>query len=210
MARVPTARLPTELSLASPALLPLPSVEDAALVQRAQRGETWAREAIFRKHVEYVHALSLRLVRDRSEAEDIVQDTFLSAFRRLDQLHEAGRLRGWLGSIAVHQAHRRFRRRRWLRFVGLAVAGEELNLDELAHAALDSDLRVALIHVDAVLGKLPEEVRAAWILRYVEGYSFDEIRIASGCSLATAKRRVNRAQTQVRERVEIEEEVADE
>jgi RNA polymerase sigma-70 factor (ECF subfamily) len=209
MARLPTALLPAEPSLAHPTLLPLPSVDDSALVVRAQRGETWAREAIFRKHVEYINALSLRLVRDRSEAEDVVQDTFLSAFRRLDQLHEAGRLRAWLGSIAVHQAHRRFRRRRWLRFVGLAVAREELNLDELAHAALDSDVRIALIHVDAVLDKLPEEVRAAWIVRYVEGYTFDEIRIASGCSLATAKRRVERAQTQVGERVEIEE-VADE
>src|SRR3954463_5940538 len=132
MARLPTALLPAEPSRANPTRLPLPSLADAVLVHRAQRGEAWAREAIFRKHVEYVNALSLRLMRDRSEAEDVVQDTFLSAFRRLDQLHEAGSLRGWLGSIAVHLAHRRFRRRRWLRFVGLAEAGEQLDLNELA------------------------------------------------------------------------------
>ncbi|HYP78558.1 MAG TPA: RNA polymerase sigma factor [Polyangiaceae bacterium] len=205
MARLPTALLPAEPPLVNPTPLPLPSVEDAVLVHRAQRGEVWAREAIFRKHVGYVNALSLRLVRDRSEAEDVVQDTFLAAFRRLEQLSDPGRLRGWLGSIAVHHAHRRFRRRRWLRFVGLGLPGESLSLDQLASGTIDTELRDALIHVDAIVSRLPEEVRAAWILRYVEGYTFDEICVASGCSLATAKRRVERAQSLVRGQVEIEE-----
>jgi RNA polymerase sigma-70 factor (ECF subfamily) len=189
----------------APAPLQLPTVEDSVLVRRAQRGEPWAREAIFRKHVGYINALSLRLIRDRADTEDIVQDTFLEAFRSLKQLKEPGRLRAWLGGIAVHQAHRRFRRRRWLRFVGLAVDCEGLSLDELAQATIATDLRATLMHVDGVLSTLSDEVRAAWLLRFVEGYRFDEISAACGCSLATAKRRVERAHSQVREQLQIDE-----
>ena len=190
---------------AAPVPLPLPPVDDSVLVRRAQRGEPWAREAIFRKHVGYVHALSLRLVRDRADAEDVVQDTFLDAFRDLNQLKEPGRLRGWLGGIAVHQAHRRFRRRRWLRFVGLAVDCEGLSLDALTQTTISAELRAALMQVDGILSQLSEEVRAAWVLRFVEGYRFDEISASCGCSLATAKRRVERAQAQVREHLPIVE-----
>lgn len=192
-------------SPASPRPLPLPSAEDAVLVGRARRGDNWAREAIFRKHVEYVNALSLRLLRDRAEAEDVVQDTFLDAFRLLDQLQDPERLRGWLGGIAVHKAHRRFRRRRWLTFIGLGSSKARLTLDELAHAAVPSELRALLVHLDAILAKFPEVTRAAWLLRYVEGYRFDEISEACACSLATAKRRVARAQALVRQHLDIEE-----
>lgn len=199
------ARLPVGASRVDPTPLPLPSAEDAVLVSRAQRGEDWAREAIFRKHAEYINALSLRLLRDRAEAEDVLQDTFLDAFRLLDQLQEPARLRGWLGGIAVHKAHRRFRRRRWLTFVGLGQPQARLTLDELAHAAISTELRAMLIHMDALLAKFPEEVRAAWLLRYVEGYRFDEIKQACGCSLATAKRRVARADTLVRRYLDLDE-----
>ena len=203
------ARFRAESSPASPTPLPLPSAEDAVLVRRALRGEPWAREAIFRKHVEYVNALSLRLMRDRAEAEDVVQDTFLDAFRLLGQLEDATRLRGWLGGIAVHKAHRRFRKQRWLSFVGLAPPRASLGLDELVHPGVSADERALLIHVDAVLSRLPAEVRAAWLLRYVEGYRFDEIGTACRCSLVTAKRRVARAHAAVRQELELEE-VADE
>jgi len=195
-------------SPSGPTPLPLPSAEDAALVRRARGGDDWAREAIFRKHAEYVNALSLRLLRDRAEAEDVVQDTFLDAFRMLDQLQDAARLRGWLAGIAVHKVHRRFRRRRWLTFVGLVPVKERLTLDELAHAAVSSEQRALLVHLDAILAKFPEETRAAWLLRYVEGYRFEEISEACACSLATAKRRVARAQALVRQHLDIEE-VAD-
>ena len=202
-----TARLRAEPP-ADPTPLPLPSADDAVLVRRALSGEPWAHEAIFRKHVEYINALSLRLLRDRAEAEDVVQDTFLEAFRLLAKLEAPARLRAWLGGIAVHQAHRRFRRRRWLTFVGLGGPGERVGLDELAHQSLPADLRAMLMQLDAVLVKLPEAVRAAWLLRYVEGYRFDEIASACRCSLATAKRRVTRAHARVRQQLDIDE-VAD-
>ena len=80
-----------------------------------------------------------------------------------------------------------------------------LTLDELAHAAVPNELRALLVHLDAMLAKFPEETRAAWLLRYVEGYRFDEIAEACGCSLATAKRRVARAQAFVRQQLHIQE-----
>lgn len=205
MVRASAAQLDEEATTGEARTLPLPRVEDATLVARALTGERWAKEAIFRRHVEYVMALSLRLLRDQAEAEDIVQDTFVDAFTQLRQLQAPDRLRAWLAGIAVHKAHRRFRRRRLLSLFGLRPAADWVGLEDTARADVPPEARAELGYLDAVLSTLREEIRAAWILRHVEGYRFEEIAALCQCSLATAKRRVARAHAVVREQLNVEE-----
>ena len=99
------------------------------LVRRARAGEPRAEEALFRKHAPYITALSFKLLGDRSEAEDIVQDTFLDAIRHLRDLAEPISLRQWLAGIAVHKVHRRFRRRRLQSLLGLHRATDSVVLE---------------------------------------------------------------------------------
>lgn len=161
--------------------------DDAELVQRAQGGDRWAFEAIFRRHVDGVLGLATRMLGRTGEADDVAQDTFATAFTRLDRLSEPERLRSWLLGIAVHRIQRRLRQRRWLSFLGSDVDG---GLYELAASTASPEVRGELVLIDGILARLPVAERIAWALRYVEGESLADIVAITGASLATVKRRI--------------------
>src|SRR5262245_54826 len=91
-------------------------VGDAELVERALGGDGSAAESIFHRHVDAVAGLSLRLLRNRADMEDVVQETFLIALERLPTLRDVGALRPWLLRIAVNRVRRRARRNKLLSF----------------------------------------------------------------------------------------------
>jgi RNA polymerase sigma-70 factor, ECF subfamily len=184
------------------AVAPLEEVADAELVARAQRGDRWAEEALFRKHVEHVAALSLRLLRDRTEADDVVQETFLDAFAQIRREAPTS-LRAWLTGIAVHKAHRRFRRKRLLGLLGLHHSSHDAVLEAHARSGTSADIRAELGLLDAVLARVADADRAAWSLRYVEGYTLGEVAALCRCSLTTAKRRIQRVDAVVADHVQI-------
>jgi RNA polymerase sigma-70 factor (ECF subfamily) len=162
--------------------------DDAELVRRAQGGDRWAFEAIFRRYVDGVLGLATRMLGRTGEADDVAQDTFATALTKLDRLSEPERLRSWLFGIAVHRIQRRLRQRRWLSFFG---AHEEGGLHELASQSASPEVLAELALVDAILARLPVAERIAWTLRYVEGESLADIVIITGASLATVKRRIS-------------------
>jgi len=176
--------------------------EDAQLAGRALAGERGAEEAIYRRHVGYVAGMVLRLVVDQAETEDIVQDTFALALEKLPRLRHLPSLRAWLARIAVSQVHRRFRRRRLLRMLGLD-RGEDpaAALERVAAPDAGPDVRSELAALGRVLHALPIAQRIAWSLRYVEGATLEEVASSCACSLATAKRRIAAADEHVRARV---------
>jgi len=85
---------------------------DEELIARAVADDAWACETLYRRHVGGAMRTALRLLRNRAEAEDVVQDAFMLAFARLDQLRERAAFVGWLRRIVVSSVHRRLRRRR--------------------------------------------------------------------------------------------------
>src|SRR5579862_3734773 len=89
--------------------LPVGEPDDVELVRRARAGDAWAHEAIYRRYVQRVARVAQRLLRDPAEVDDVVQETFLIAFEKIDALAEPAALRGWLTQIAVSRVHRRFR-----------------------------------------------------------------------------------------------------
>ncbi len=173
----------------------VPSISDADLAIRLVAGEPWAREAFYRRYVKAVWCTALRLVGNRSDADDVVQDTFVEAFRDVDKLRDPARMRGWLLQIAVHQAHRRFRRRKLARKLGLDRSTEDGLLEALAKPGTSAEARAELACIDRVLSKVTANQRFAWMLRHVEGLSLEEVAQACNCSLATAKRRIARTVT---------------
>jgi RNA polymerase sigma-70 factor (ECF subfamily) len=174
--------------------------DDAACVAAALRGERRAEELLYRRHAPAVIATATRLLGRSAEAEDVVQDSFVTAFERLAQLAQPAAFRGWVVRIAVRHVHRRFRRRRLLRALGLDRASDDAGLAQLALPMLDPESRAELSRIDAALQRLPAEQRVAFVLRHVEGYELAEAAALCGCSLATFKRRVQRAENAVRPR----------
>jgi RNA polymerase sigma-70 factor (ECF subfamily) len=166
-------------------------ISDAELATRLVAGEQWAKETLYRRFVQNVWCTALRLVGNRPDADDIVQDTFVEALRDVDKLRDPARMRAWLLRIAVHQAHRRFRKRKLRRRLGMDRSIEETTLEELAQPGTSAEARAELACIDRVLERVNVNYRFAWMLRHVEGMSLEEVAHACDCSLATAKRRIS-------------------
>jgi RNA polymerase sigma-70 factor (ECF subfamily) len=169
------------------------AVSDEELVRRALAGERWGREMLYRRHADSLLAMSVRLLADRGEAEEIVQDTFVTAFEQLGTLREPGAVRGWLGQIAVNLVRRRFRRGRLMRFLGLDRGADDATLEALADSGVSSDQRAELALVDRLLRGMKPALRLAWMLRRVDGLGLGEVASLCDCSLATVKRRIAEA-----------------
>jgi RNA polymerase sigma-70 factor (ECF subfamily) len=179
-------------------LQPSDAAGDAQIVARAMEGDRWGREMLYRRHAAYLLAIAARLIGNRSEGEEVVQDTFVTAFEQLRQLREPAAVRGWLAQIAVSLVRRRLRRGRLMRVLGLDRGADDATLAALAAPGTNADQRAELALVDRALAPVSANVRIAWMLRMVEGLELSEVASACGCSLATAKRRIAAAESTVR------------
>lgn len=186
-------------------LEPAAPVSVTELVERIGRGDRWAEEAFYRRHVGLVQATVRRLLGRSVEAEDVVQDAFVTAFEIWDQLREPEHARNWLLTIAIRKVHRRFRRRRLSRLLGLDQTTDDATLEALARPDLSGEARAELALLDRVLRRVQPEARIAWMLRHVEGASLEEVAALCECSLATIKRRIAAADAKVREHVRLPE-----
>ncbi len=176
---------------------------DSDLARRIGRGDRWAEEAFYRRHVALVVGLAQRLLGNSWDAEDVAQETFITAFEIWNQLRDYERARAWLMQIAVRKVQRRFRRRALLRLLGLDRGVDDLPLDALAREDTSAEVRSELLVLNGVLKSLPSKSRIPWMLRYVEGLPLDEVAEKCDCSLATAKRRIASAHRAVSRQVQI-------
>jgi len=181
------------------------AASDAQLVARAIEGDRWGREMLYRRHAAYLLAIAARLLGNRNEGEEVVQDTFVTAFEQLTTLREPAALRGWLAQIAVSLVRRRLRRGRLMRVLGLDRGTDDATLAMLAAPGSSADQRTELALLDRTLSTVSANVRIAWMLRHVEGLELAEVASACGCSLATVKRRIAAAEDAVRAHVGEEE-----
>ena len=172
---------------------PAPGVADGELVARVRRGDTNAFEALYRRHAAFALNLAVRIQGTAADVEDVVHDAFLRAHQRLAELRDAPAFRAWLGSIVVRLVRTRLRRRRLVSLLGLGQP-EPVDLEAVAAPDADPEARALLAQVYALLQSLPADDRIAWTLRHVERHRLESVADLTGCSLATAKRRIQRAQ----------------
>ena len=178
---------------------PLPECSDTELVQRARAGERAAEAALYRRFAPAILQAVTRLLGSRTEAQDVLQDTFVVGLQELKRLREAPAARSWFMQIAVRLVHRRTRRRILLRRLGFEEQSDEtVLLCSQADSTVPPDVRAELALLDQALAQLAPVPRIAWMLRYVEGHSLPEVAQLCGCSLATIKRRIADADKRVR------------
>jgi RNA polymerase sigma-70 factor (ECF subfamily) len=167
---------------------------DAELVTLAgEQHDAGAFALLYRRHSAFALTLSIRIQGNATDVEDIVHDAFLRAHARLGELRDGAAFRAWLGSIVVRLVRTRMRRRRLLGALGLNTP-DPVDLDAIASPAADSETRVLLAQVYALLQTLPADERIAWTLRHIERHGLEAVAELTECSLATAKRRIQRAQ----------------
>lgn len=183
---------------------------DAELVQRAQNGDLEALEALANRYAGRVYSLALRMLRQEQDAEDVTQQTFLSALENLHGFRGEASFFTWLLRIATHAALKVIRKRKGLQTVSLEeVTDVEGNLDYVPHPEYIADWRQSteeLVHRNEVqhllheaLGQLDEKLRLVFLLRDVEGLSIKETADALGLTETNTKVRLLRARLQLRE-----------
>jgi RNA polymerase sigma-70 factor (ECF subfamily) len=165
-----------------------------ALVRRAQRPDPEAFEAVYRRTVDRIYAVCLRMSGDADAATELVQDVYVRVWQRLDSFRGDSLFTTWLHRVAINVVlqDRRTRARRSDREV---TAPE---LERFGRAA-----RVAMpgtrIDLERTIASLPEKARRVLVLRDIEGYKYDEIARMTGVSLGTVKAQIHRARGLVKE-----------
>jgi RNA polymerase sigma-70 factor (ECF subfamily) len=169
---------------------------EAGEVSEGQTVPSLALPELFRRYAPYIATIGFRLLGRDDELDDLVQDVFIEAHRRLHQLRDASAAKGWLARIAVRGASRRLRRRRLRAFFSLdAVSGHEALVD----LAATPEERAHIASTYRLLERLPVAQRVTWILRHIEGETLDGIAELCRCSKATVQRRIRAAQKTLEE-----------
>jgi RNA polymerase sigma-70 factor (ECF subfamily) len=188
--------------------LDVSGADEATLVEQARRGERTAFDQLVLRHQQMVFAVTMRMLGDRHEAQEVAQDVFVRAFQSLGGFRGDAKLSTWLVSITMNLC--RNRRRWWARRRRIIVAslddrveiGEE-TVEREAEDPSPSPAHLASARerdrylMDA-LQSLDEASRSVVVLRDLQGYSYEEIAQALRCRVGTVKSRLNRARLKLR------------
>lgn len=173
---------------------------DRLLVERVQAGDKQAFGLLVTKYQRKLARLIGRMVRDPAEVEDIVQDSFIRAYRALPGFRNDSAFYTWLYRIGVNTA------KNWLVTHGRKVSatdrmdGEEADSGGQVELLHDSDTPERLLMtrqigdtVNAAMEALPEDLRTAIMLREIDGLSYEEIAQVMECPIGTVRSRIFRA-----------------
>jgi RNA polymerase sigma-70 factor, ECF subfamily len=181
---------------------------ETELVQALKAGHQAAYAELVDRYSATVYNLALRMMGDRHEAEEVLQETFISAFRAVNRFEGRSQLGTWLYRIAYNAALMRLRKRRlpttsidepiWTE-EGDAIPRQLVDWRELPDdRALTRELRDAL---DTAVATLPETLRSVFVLRDIEGLSTAEVSEVLGLTETNVKVRLHRARLALREKL---------
>lgn len=187
-----------------------PDASNEDLVRFAKGGDLAAFEELTSRHERQIYSLAYRILQNSHDAEDVTQQTFLSAVENLANFREEASFTTWLYRIATFAALKVIRKRRGLDTVSLEeTAGPREDYASIPHPEYIADWRqspgqLAELNetrqlLDDALAKLDEKHRLVFVLRDVEGLSVLETAGALGLSESNVKMRLLRARLQLRE-----------
>jgi RNA polymerase sigma-70 factor (ECF subfamily) len=183
--------------LLSPEILP-----DEDVVRRVLAGETALFEVLMRRYNQRLYCVARTILRDDSEAEDVMQQAYVNAFVHLGQFAERARFGTWLTRIAVNEALARAHRR------GRSVDGREAPDEEVPPLATrlpdpEEQLFAGELRrlVEAAIDALPNTYRSVFVLRVVEGMNTAETALALEIGAEAVKTRLHRARAMLRLRL---------
>jgi RNA polymerase sigma-70 factor (ECF subfamily) len=169
--------------------------DDDDLVAACLRGDRQAERALFRREYPRVHAMVVRLVGPAQNIDDLVQETFIAAFRSLAQYRREAKLSTWIDRIGVRIVWKAIAARRRTAATPLELVPEPVDDRGTPHER--SAAREGLRRLYAVLDRLKPDARAAFALYAIDGRSIAEVAAITGMSTIAAKVRIWRARRDV-------------
>lgn len=185
----------------------VPLITDEELVRAAQQGDDQAFAQLIQRHQSSCMKLAMSILRDRSDAEDEVQNALWKAFEHIGQFNLEAKFSTWLTRIVVNQCLMRLRQLKRAKFYYIddLQLGEEVATLELPDEADSPEEQLAKLEVSDLLkkeiGRIPPLLRNVFLMRDVEERPMEEVAERLGISVAAAKSRLLRARLELRARL---------
>lgn len=186
--------VPSVVSFAPPSAS---RAEELALVERCRQGDAAAFEAIYRAHARRLYSVACRMVGNPADAEDLLQEIFLAAHRKLEGFRGESALGTWLYRLATNSCLDHLRSR-------AAKTGQVTHTIDDEPALADAGSRrlaeqaVDRMDLERALVQLPEGCRAAFLLHDVQGLEHREVAEVLGIAEGTSKSQVHKARLKLR------------
>jgi RNA polymerase sigma-70 factor, ECF subfamily len=182
------------------------ATSDADLVRRALARDGQAFRAIMQQNNRLLYRIARSILRNDSEAEDAVQEAYVSAFEHLESYRGESRLSTWLARIVMNEALGRLRARRPTIDIDAAQSNAEIIPFPAAARSDDPERTMAqreiLGFVERATDNLPDAYRIVFVMRVIEGLSVEETAALLGLRPETVKTRLHRARRLVREQLD--------
>lgn len=183
-------------------------LDDTTLVNNLMSGCQSSFEEIVRRYETKVFHLALRLTRNIADAEEVLQDVFVTVHRKIHTFQGKAKFSSWLYRITANAAFMKLRKRKQDRTVVMEDIAPQIENNALAERpvygsssdakAVSGEIRNAL---EVAISKLPEEYRAVFILRDIDGVSNTEVSKILGLSIPAVKSRLHRSRLMLRKKL---------
>lgn len=170
---------------------------DLELARRCRDGDADAFEELYRQHAGRLFNLTSRMTGSPQDAEDLLQEVFLHAYRKLHSFRGDSSLGTWLYRLGMNQCLDHLRGRQ-ARMSGSTDSLDADGADEPASPLPATPVAVNRIDLERAIGRLPDGCRAAFLLHDVEGFEHHEVAAILGVSEGTSKSQVHKARMKLR------------
>ena len=168
------------------------------LIQKCKEQNLQAQGKVYQLFCGKLFALSLKYSRNRSDAEDVLQDGFITIFQKIHQYKGKGSFEGWLKRIVINTALQKYREKS-----PLSLVKEEYNVETKEDVALDMDeSKINLSNLLALIQELPDRYRLVFNLYVLDNYSHKEIAEMLKISEGTSKSNLSRARLILKKKIE--------
>lgn len=184
-------------------------VSDVALVEKLRRGNMDAYEELVERYESKVYNLAMRFTRNPEDAEEVLQDVFTTVYTKIDGFRGQSAFSSWLYRVIVNAAFMKLRKRKQYAAVSLedmtpaarqyCLEGDALHSARSDTITLNHELQQVL---ERAIGRLPEQYRAVFVLRDVDGMSNQEVSQILQISIPAVKSRLHRSRLMLRRRLQ--------
>lgn len=186
----------------------LAEMDDLELIARFTKGCAFSYEELIKRYETKVHSLALRLTKNSEDAEEVLQDVFITVYRKIEGFEGKAKFSSWLYRITVNAAFMKLRKHKNEQNVSLdemlphiqnKAIFEKNHYGACSDAlAVNNQIRESL---EGAISKLPDDYRAVFVLRDIDGLANKEVSEILGLSIPAVKSRLHRSRLMLRKRL---------
>ncbi len=168
---------------------------EQTLVEACKKGDRSAQFQLYRQYSDAMFNVCYRMVGNREDAEDVLQDTFMSVFKNLKQFRSESTIGAWIKRATVNKCINFLKKRRLLT---VPVEERTLKMVDEPTSRDETDLSLSVDTIRRAVMELPDGYRVVFSLYMFEGYDHSEISEITGIEVSTSKSQLNRAKKKLR------------